>query len=82
MLHRSAGTVNHHLAGGGEFSTGGMGKFQPALTSLSYGSGRYEIWNRSWGLVDKTLTNFITNMKDSRGRQTHPETTPHNPWGN
>lgn len=34
MLHRSAGTVNHHLAGGGEFSTGGMGKFQPALTLL------------------------------------------------
>jgi len=33
MLHRSAGTVNHHLAGGGEFSTGGMGKFQPALTA-------------------------------------------------
>ena len=24
--------VNHHLMGGGEFSTGGMGNFQPALT--------------------------------------------------
>ncbi len=52
------------------------------LPSLSYGKGRYEIWNRSWGLVDKTLTNFINNMKNSAGRQTHPETIPHNPWGN
>jgi RHS repeat-associated protein len=52
------------------------------MPSLALGNGRYEIWNRSWGLVDKTLTNFLTNMKDSQGRQNHPETTPHNPWGN
>jgi hypothetical protein len=26
--------VNHHLMGGGEFSTGYMGNFQPALTAL------------------------------------------------
>ncbi|MGC9969671.1 MAG: hypothetical protein ABSE56_03670 [Bryobacteraceae bacterium] len=32
ILHRSAETVNHHLAGGGEFSTGDLGNFQPALT--------------------------------------------------
>jgi RHS repeat-associated protein len=51
-------------------------------SSLSYGNGRYQIWNPSWGLVDKTLTNFITNMKDKQGRQNHPETIPHNPWGN
>jgi hypothetical protein len=25
------------------------------LPSLSYGNGRYQIWNRSWGLVDKAL---------------------------
>jgi len=50
-------------------------------SSLSYGNGRYQIWNKSWGAVDdKVLTNFITNMKDSQGRQNHPETTPHNPW--
>jgi RHS repeat-associated protein len=50
------------------------------LPSLSY--GRYQIWNPSWGLVDKTLTNYITSMKDKQGRQNHPETVPHNPWGN
>ena len=32
MLHPPAETVNHHLPGAGEFSTGEMGKFQPALT--------------------------------------------------
>ena len=32
MLHQTAETVNHHLAGGGEFSTGDLGNFQPALT--------------------------------------------------
>ena len=53
------------------------------MSSLSYGpNGRYQIWNPSWGLVDKTLTNYITNMKDKQGRQDHPETIPHNPWGN
>ena len=52
------------------------------LPSLSYGNGRYQIWNPSWGLVDKTLTNYITSMKDAQGRQNHPETIPHNPWGN
>jgi len=26
------GSYNHHLAGAGEFSTGEMGNFQPALT--------------------------------------------------
>jgi hypothetical protein len=26
--------VNHHFTGGGEFSTGEMGKFQPALTRV------------------------------------------------
>jgi len=52
------------------------------LPSLSYGNGRYQIWNPSWGLVDKTLTNYITGMKDAQGRQNHPETVPHNPWGN
>src|SRR5579862_6086420 len=32
MLHRPAVSVNHHLAGAGEFSTGTMGNFQPELT--------------------------------------------------
>jgi hypothetical protein len=32
MLHPPAETVNHHLLGAGEFSTGEMGNFQPALT--------------------------------------------------
>jgi hypothetical protein len=35
MLHPPAETVNHHLLGAGEFSTGEMGNFQPALTILS-----------------------------------------------
>ena len=33
-LYPPAETVNHHLAGAGEFSTGEMGNFQPALTKL------------------------------------------------
>jgi len=32
MLHPPAETVNHHLLRAGEFSTGEMGYFQPALT--------------------------------------------------
>ena len=32
IVNPPAGTVNHHLPGAGEFSTGGMGNFQPALT--------------------------------------------------
>jgi hypothetical protein len=50
MLKEVVVGVNHHLMGGGEFSTGGMGNFQPALTrpaellthhtwALSRGSG-------------------------------------------
>ena len=32
MLNPPAETVNHHLTGAGEFSTGRMGNFQPELT--------------------------------------------------
>jgi hypothetical protein len=32
MVNRIAGTVNHHLAGAGEFSTGILRNFQPELT--------------------------------------------------
>ena len=32
MVYPPAETVNHHLAGAGEFSTGDSGNFQPALT--------------------------------------------------
>jgi len=32
MVYLSAETVNHHLARAGEFSTGDLGNFQPALT--------------------------------------------------
>ena len=35
MLHPPAETVNHHLTGAGEFSTGKMGNFQPELTDAS-----------------------------------------------
>jgi hypothetical protein len=31
ILHPPAESVNHHLTGAGEFSTGEMGNFQPAL---------------------------------------------------
>jgi hypothetical protein len=34
ILHRPADSVNHHLPGAGEFSTGIMGNFQPELTRL------------------------------------------------
>jgi hypothetical protein len=36
MFHPPAGTVNHHLLRGGEFSTGRMGRFQPELTSRDF----------------------------------------------
>jgi hypothetical protein len=32
IVNPPAETVNHHLAGAGEFSTGDLGNFQPALT--------------------------------------------------
>ena len=32
MVYPPAETVNHHLTGAGEFSTGDLGNFQPALT--------------------------------------------------
>jgi hypothetical protein len=32
ILNLPAETVNHHLRGAGEFSTGDLGNFQPALT--------------------------------------------------
>jgi hypothetical protein len=32
ILNPPAETVNHHLTGAGEFSTGDLGNFQPALT--------------------------------------------------
>jgi hypothetical protein len=32
IFHPPAGTVNHHLTGAGEFSTGRMRNFQPELT--------------------------------------------------
>lgn len=35
MLCLSAETVNHHLAGAGEFSAGDLGNFRPALTSAT-----------------------------------------------
>jgi hypothetical protein len=33
MVNGVAGTVNHHLTGAGEFSTGTLGNFQPELTA-------------------------------------------------
>ena len=36
ILQPPAETVNHHLAGAGEFSTGDLGNFQPALTQLPW----------------------------------------------
>jgi len=33
MLYPPAETVNHHLTGAGEFSTGTLGNFQPVLTN-------------------------------------------------
>jgi hypothetical protein len=31
-VYQPVETVNHHLAGAGEFSSGDLGNFQPALT--------------------------------------------------
>jgi len=40
MLNRPAETVNHHLPGAGEFSTGDLGNFQPALTRPAASGGQ------------------------------------------
>src|SRR5512135_731288 len=39
----AAETVNHHPAGGGEFSTGETGKFQPALTQRKKAARRERV---------------------------------------
>ena len=36
------GVYQHHLTGAGEFSTGEMGNFQPALTQLRPGEAAWE----------------------------------------
>src|SRR5947209_16804073 len=36
MYHLPAGSVNHHLARAGEFSTGTLGNFQPVLTDETF----------------------------------------------
>ena len=38
MLYPPTETVNHHLTGAGEFSTGDLGNFQPALTEVWAGN--------------------------------------------
>jgi hypothetical protein len=35
IFHHPAETVNHHLPGAGEFSTGTLGNFQPELTDYA-----------------------------------------------
>jgi RHS repeat-associated protein len=50
--------------------------------SMNYDGKSSVIWNGSWGEVDKNITSFVTSFHDKNGQQTHPETTPHNPWPN
>jgi hypothetical protein len=50
--------------------------------SFNYDGRSSVIWNGSWGAVDRNITNFVTRFHDQNGTQTHPETTPHNPWPN
>lgn len=50
--------------------------------SENYDGKSSVIWNGSWAAVDKNITNFVTSFHDDNGKQTHPETTPHNPWPN
>lgn len=40
MLYPPAETVNHHLTGAGEFSTGTLGNFQPVLTLFTRANAR------------------------------------------
>ena len=50
--------------------------------SANYDGKSYQLWNGSWAQVDKNVTNFVTKFHDQNGKQTHPETTQHNPWPN
>ncbi len=46
MVNRVAGTVNHHLAGAGEFSAGFLGNFQPELTIVRPWQFQAAMFNR------------------------------------
>src|SRR4051812_26841052 len=46
IFHPPAGTVNHHLTGAGEFSTGRMRNFQPELTSQPISPFDPTVWVR------------------------------------
>jgi len=50
--------------------------------SGNYDGKKFELWNGSWAQVDRNITRYVTGFHDKNGKQTHPETTPHNPWGN
>lgn len=50
---------------------------------LSYGGGKYEIWNRSWAAVDDAaVTRLITERYKHKDGTPYEETRPHNPWNN
>jgi RHS repeat-associated protein len=53
------------------------------LPNLSFGGGKYQIWNRSWGAVDDaTVTRLITDTYKQTDGSPYVETKPHNPWNN
>ncbi len=57
MLNPPAETVNHHPPGGGEFSTGRMGNFQPELTLPPIGRSRARFaWHLAAGDLVKDRT--------------------------
>jgi hypothetical protein len=49
MVYPPAETVNHHLTGAEEFSTGDMGNFQPALTKSIYNTLRSNLERTNFG---------------------------------
>jgi RHS repeat-associated protein len=53
------------------------------LNNLSFGGGKYQIWNRSWGAVDgASVTRLITDTYKHVDGTPYVETKPHNPWDN
>src|SRR5579872_3519952 len=44
ILNPPAETVNHHLSGAEEFSTGDLGNFQPALTQQPHNEGGRQLF--------------------------------------
>jgi hypothetical protein len=63
IVNQTAETINHHLPGAGEFSTGDLGNFQPALTSAPAALvASIEHSTEIVGTFDQSTPAFLVNL--------------------